>query len=60
MQVVMTVEFIGSGEEVVKQIKVDASSYAEAFRKAEEWYKTTEQKFYYYCMEIKDADYLDF
>lgn len=60
MQVAMTVEFIGGGEEVVKSLKVNASSFAEAFKKAEEWYRTTAQKFYYYGMEIKDGRYYYF
>ena len=47
------VHFIGHGYESIRFIMVDDEmSNAEAFAKAEEWYKTTEQTFDYVDMEI--------
>lgn len=46
------VHFIGSGYESVKFVYVEAESNGEAFRKAEEWYKSTGQTFNYLEMEV--------
>lgn len=46
------VHFIGNGYESVKFIMVDAKTNDEAFKKAENWYKTTGQTFSYMAMEI--------
>ena len=48
------VHFIGSGYESVKFICVEAETNGEAFKKAEEWYKTTGQTFKYLEMEISN------
>lgn len=46
------VYFIGSGYEVVKMIWVKAQTNGDAFKKAEEWYKTENQTFAYMGLEI--------
>lgn len=46
------VHFIGSGYESVKFVYVEAETNGEAFRKAEEWYKSTDQTFNYLEMEV--------
>lgn len=47
------VHFIGNGYESVRFIVVDGElTNAEAFAKAEEWYKTTGQAFKYMGLEI--------
>ena len=47
------VHFLGLGYESVKFIVVEAETNGEAFAKAEEWYKTTNQNFTYIAMEIE-------
>lgn len=46
------VYFIGSGYECIKFVIVEAETNGEAFRKAEEWYKSTDQTFNYLDMEV--------
>lgn len=46
--------FIGHGYECVKFIIVEAETNAEAFAKAEAWYKTTGQTFDYVHLEVED------
>lgn len=46
------VYFIGHGYESVRFICVEVETNAEAFQKAEEWYKTTNQTFDYVELEI--------
>ena len=48
------VHFIGHGYESVKFIIVEAETYAEAFAKAEEWYKATGQTFDYMALEAEE------
>ena len=49
------VHFIGNGYESVRFINVEAETNGEAFRKAEEWYKTTNQTFAYIELEIEEV-----
>lgn len=48
----LRVYFIGHGYECVRFVTVEAETNAEAFRKAEEWYKATGQTFDYVELEI--------